>query len=300
MKTPPAVLCRDAVWSAGINFTLVDLSCAGGDYLTVHAGEDAGSPVLWRGCRVTPPFVVWQSFTASVSAASMLVRVTVGTGRSSGVGTGWQVSTDGLPRIALSGVCMPTFASRLDVAHDLFVFPLTCLRLVHLAGHCGVGGCAHRHHPCVVVPRTQHRHRAGNNHVRMTPTSMIDGHNHHVQCRHITPSCGIFACVRLRVCSVGGAFPYGNNMDCAWEVASPDLSQRLVIDLAQSVIQSQLANQCEYSLSLPRRRPRTVCTKSSRYCEVGTISPTSCPLGCFCDCMLPLTPLRRVRRVDTE
>jgi hypothetical protein len=102
----PAVLCRDAVWSAGINFTLVDLSCAGGDYLAVHAGEDAGSPVLWRGCRVTPPFVVWQNFTASVSAASMLVRVTVGTGSSSGVGTGWQVSTDGLPRIVHFQACV--------------------------------------------------------------------------------------------------------------------------------------------------------------------------------------------------
>jgi hypothetical protein len=180
------------------------------------------------------------------------------------------------------------------------IVPLTCLRLVHLAGHCGVGGCAIRHCPCVVVPRTQHGDRASNNHVRVTPTFMIDGHIHHAQCWHITPSGGIFACVCLRVCSVGGAFPYGNNMDCAWEVASTDLSQRLVIDLAQSVIQSQLANQCECSLSLPPRRPRTVCTKSSRAGEVGTISPTSCPLGCFCACMLPLTPLRRIRRVDTE
>ena len=87
---------------------------------------------------------------------------------------------------------------------------------------------------------------------------MIDGHIRRVQCWHIRPSCGIFACVRLRVCSVGGAFPYGNNMDCAWEVASPDLSQRLIIDLAQSVIQSQLANQCEYSLASSPPPPHSV------------------------------------------
>lgn len=86
-----ACLSSGASWSAGINFTLVDLSCTGGDTVTVHEGATASTAVVWTACRTVGPHVVWQTLPASITSVAMLVVFASGSDRSSGVGTGWQV-----------------------------------------------------------------------------------------------------------------------------------------------------------------------------------------------------------------
>ncbi len=79
-------------WYAGVNITSLDVSCSGGDSLSVYGGPTTSDPLLWAGCRsAMVPFVVGLEVPTSVASKTLLVTFLSGSGPASGIGTGWQV-----------------------------------------------------------------------------------------------------------------------------------------------------------------------------------------------------------------
>jgi hypothetical protein len=110
VSMPPS----QTAWFAGVNFTMLDISCASSDRVRVYVGTVAApDALLWSSCSSTDPTpLLWLGVDAAQPTATMLVQFSSGVSDASGVGAGFRalavVSSVAQP-LAVGVVSVPSF-----------------------------------------------------------------------------------------------------------------------------------------------------------------------------------------------